>query len=246
MDARWTSDRFKDRTEAGRILAERLKHRSFDQPLLLALSKGGVSIGSEVSHKTGIPLDLLLIRPINTPRHPEYAIGAITENGYFRVNPQLMRRLGLQEAEIETVIEREREELKRRTMRYRTDRPLPPLGNRDVIVVDDGLMVGAIAEVACEYLRELGANRILLAVPVCTRRLEVRLRAHVDELLCLRYTEGFSSISFYYDSYEHVADDEAIRLLFIAREQGGSRRPVEGTVLRSPGVFYAQDRAERP
>ncbi len=245
MDDLWMSDRFKNRIDAGRLLAERLKHRTFDQPLLLALSKGGVSIGSEVSRITGIPLDVLLIRPIKTPRHPEYAIGAITENGYFRVNPRLMRRLGLQESEIESVIVREREELKRRSMRYRTDRPLPPLGSRDVIVVDDGLMVGAVAEVACEYLRELGANRIVLAVPICTRRLEVRLRAHVDELLCLRYTEGFSSISFYYDSYEYVADDEAIRLLVVARELGESRNLGDGTAFRSPGVFYAQDRAER-
>lgn len=211
------SPRFTDRAQAGRLLAARLRELKMRKPLILALPRGGVPVAYEVARELGAPMEVLIVRKLGVPSHPEFAMGAMAESGYYRINPRVTRAVGVSEAEIETVLEHERDEIQRRLMQYRADRKLPCLAHRSVILIDDGLATGATARVACQYLRELGAEEIILAVPVCSPDVEEKMREDITSLVCLRMPADFSAVGYFYDDFSEVPDDIVIGLLESAR-----------------------------
>lgn len=205
--------KFINRQQAGKLLAERLMGRPFQDPLVLALPRGGVPVALEISHSLGAPLEVLIVRKIGAPIFPEYGIGAVTEDGHFWLDPQAMHYARADASEVEEILAKEKAEVERRIIRYREGRPLPSLRGRSVIIVDDGLATGVTARVACHYVKQQGAKEVFLAVPVCSPRTGLKLDKQVDELICLHEPEDFRAVGEYYEEFHQLEDEEVISLL---------------------------------
>ena len=146
---------FKDRKEAGRRLADRLKDDKGSDPIVLALPRGGVVVGYEVAMALEAPLDVIVVRKLGVPGRPELGIGAVAPDGIWIVNEQMVRLLGLTEEDVIEVAAKEEREMERRLRRYRGTARMPDLRRRTVILVDDGLATGATAQAAIEFIRRL-------------------------------------------------------------------------------------------
>lgn len=204
---------FENRSHAGQNLAKRLESMPLKDPIIIALPRGGVPIGFEIAKRLNAPLEVLIVRKIGAPFRPEYGIGAITESGYYWIDPESAEAIGASEAEIETTLTKEHREVDRRVTQYRGDRPLPRLSGRTVVVVDDGLATGVTATVACHYLIEQGAEQIVLAAPVCSPSTASFLRHEVDQVICLNEPEYFFSVGQFYEDFTQTTDQEVIDLL---------------------------------
>ena len=200
--------RFKDRRDAGQQLAQRLVHLGKEDPLVLGLPRGGVPVAAEIASALAAPLDVLVVRKLGCPWQPELGIGAVGEGNARVLNGQLISRLGLGEQQIEEVSEIERAEVERRVRRYRGDRQLPAIEGRTVIVVDDGLATGSTAKAAIEILREMGARRVILAVPVAPSETAHKMAEIADEVVVLQTPYGFIAIGQWYDDFTQVTDEE--------------------------------------
>lgn len=176
--------RFEDRTDAGRRLAGRLEHLRGRDLVVLGLPRGGVPVAHEVARELGAPLDVLVVRKLGVPRHPELAFGAVGEGGVRVLNDDVIAHTRLGPDERRTVEQAEQAELERRTRRYRHDRDPVAVAGRTVVVVDDGLATGATAKAACQVVRGQGAARVVLAVLVGPERSVRRLRRWADEVVC--------------------------------------------------------------
>lgn len=198
---------FVDRVDAGRRLAERLRHLAPSRPVVLGLPRGGVPVAREVAAVLHAPLDVLVVRKLGAPMQPELAIGAIAADGAV-IDWRLAEQVGASREDVERIAEREREELARRDRRYRGDRPPAPVEGRTVIVVDDGLATGATAEAAVRSLRRRGPARIVVAVPVGSTSAVARLSALADEVVCLATPEWFMAVGQFYEDFSATSDAE--------------------------------------
>jgi erythromycin esterase-like protein/predicted phosphoribosyltransferase len=206
--------RFRNRVDAGRHLAGALSEYSGrSDVLVLALPRGGVPVAFEVAHALGVPFDLFLVRKLGVPGHPELAMGAIAEGGVKVLDQRLIDGLGIPAALVEQVAARERLELDRRDQRYRAGRPRPAVQSATVIIVDDGLATGASMKAAVIALRERGAARLVIAVPVGARQTCAQMRNEVDQLVCLSTPEPFDAVGLWYDDFSQTTDEEVRRLL---------------------------------
>jgi putative phosphoribosyl transferase len=205
--------RFKNREDAGRQLAERLVHYQDEDPIVLALPRGGVPVGYEVSHALQAPLDVFVARKLGAPGRPELGIGAIAQGGVRVLNAYSVQVLGITEEYIEQVAEIEAAEIERRLRLLRGDRPEPEVRERTVILVDDGLATGATALAAIRALRRRAPRRLILAVPVCAEQTVMDIRSEVDDLVCLKTPSDLLAISLWYRNFEQVPDEEVIELL---------------------------------
>src|SRR5216684_3701427 len=177
--------RYADRAEAGRVLAEKLKPLAGRQDLIvLALPRGGVPVAYEVARRLGAPLDVFVVRKLGVPGYEELAMGAVATGGVRVLNDQLVRRLGIPGALIDTVASQERQELARRERLYREGRPPPDVRGRTVILVDDGLATGSTMRAAAAALRQQHPARIVIAVPVSAPQICDEYRMGVDEIIC--------------------------------------------------------------
>jgi putative phosphoribosyl transferase len=172
-----------------------------------------VVVAAEVARELGAPLDVVVVRKLGSPLQPELAIGALGEGGVQVLNDDLVRRLDVTDRQLADVVSRERAELERRVDRYRGGHAAHDVTGRTVIVVDDGLATGATAEAACVLLRERGAARVVLAVPVAPSETVDRLRSVVDEVVVAEVPEGFAAIGLHYDDFGQTTDDEVIAAL---------------------------------
>lgn len=205
--------RFRDRVDAGRRLAERLVHLRGPDTVVLALPRGGVPVAAEVASRLGAPLDVVIVRKLGSPQNPEYAIGAIGENGVRVVDGDAARRSGVDAATLDAIERRERVELERRSSIFRGDRPRMPLMGKVAVLVDDGIATGSTARAACGVVRASMARRIVLAVPVAPAGWEAALGSAADELMCVTAPVSFSSVGQWYDDFEQTPDAEVIRAL---------------------------------
>ncbi len=203
--------RFRDRGDAGRRLADRLPP-DLDDPLVLALPRGGVPVAKEVATRLGAPLEVLVARKIGAPGHPELGIGAIAEGGAI-VGSDLVRTLRLSRDDFERLALRESDELVRRVERYRGGRPLPVVRDRDVVLVDDGLATGVTAEAALLALRADEPRRLLLAVPVASPDTARRLVPPADEVVCVLAPRDLMAVGLWYDDFTQTTDAEVLELL---------------------------------
>ncbi|MGW0927966.1 phosphoribosyltransferase [Streptomyces sp. NPDC002644] len=209
--------RFHNRREAGQELGLRFMEWASDgelfEPVVLALPRGGVPVGAEVARALGVPLDVLVVRKIGIPGHRETGIGAVVGDDPPLFDGRSLEMLGLTEERLAADVAREREELRRRSLRYRGDRPAPDVRRRAVILVDDGLATGATARAALRHLRRRDPSRLVLAVPVGAPEAVSALRAEADDVVCLRQPPDFRAVGLWYDDFEQVSDEEVVDLL---------------------------------
>lgn len=219
--------RFEDRRDAGRQLGARLGNLEAKRPVVVGLPRGGVPVAYEVAQALAAPLDVLVVRKLGFPWHPELGVGALGEGGIRLMNQALVESTGVTESEVEEVTRREGAELERRLRRYRGGREPLPVAGHIVIVVDDGLATGFTARAAIEVLRRRGAGRIVLAVPVAPIEARTELRGVADEVVCLCTPSEFWAIGEFYEDFSQTSDEEVARLLDAARLQPVDDSPVE-------------------
>jgi putative phosphoribosyl transferase len=205
--------RFRDRSEAGQLLGERLRYLTSERPVVLGLPRGGVPVAYEVAQALASPLDVLVVRKLGVPFQPEFAFGAIGEDDTQVLNTRLVQQLGLSNDTIAEVVRHERAELNRRVESYRGDRPAFALIGRTVVIVDDGLATGATARVAVEVARARGAKRIIVAVPVSPREAVAGLRTLADEVISLHVPTQFEAVGEWYEDFNQTTDDQVTSLL---------------------------------
>jgi putative phosphoribosyl transferase len=205
--------KFQNRSEAGQLLGERLGYLASERPVVLGLPRGGVPVAFEVAQALASPLDVLVVRKLGVPFHPELAFGAIGEDDAQVLNTRLVQRLGLSKDTIAEVARHERAELIRRVEFYRGDRAALALIGRTVVIVDDGLATGATARVAVEVARARGAKRIIVAVPVSPREAVAELRTVADEVISLYVPTQFEAVGEWYEDFNQTTDDEVTSLL---------------------------------
>jgi putative phosphoribosyl transferase len=205
---------FRDRTDAGRELATRLKHYADrTDVLVLALPRGGVPVAYEVARELKAPLDVFLVRKLGVPGHEEVAIGAIASGGLRVLNEDIVNYLRISDEVIEATGEAEQRELERREQIYRANRPLSDVKDRVVILIDDGLATGSTMRAAVASLRLKKPKRIVVAVPVSSPETCEELRSEVDEIICVATPEHFQGVSLWYDDFSQTSDEEVQALL---------------------------------
>jgi putative phosphoribosyl transferase len=206
--------RFRDRTEAGRLLAERLRgYAGRDDVVVLALPRGGVPVAYEVAKELGAPLAVFVVRKLGVPGYEELAMGAIASGGVVVLDEALVRRLGIGRTQLEDAIAREAQELKRREEAYDGRRGPPKLEGKTVILVDDGLATGSTMRAAARAVRELKPDRVVVAVPVAVAETCDEFRDVVDEVVCQVTPKPFHAVGLWYDDFSQTSDDEVRELL---------------------------------
>lgn len=205
--------RFRDRIDAGRRLADALREFRGPQTIVLGLPRGGVPVARQVADALGAPLDVLAVRKLGGPRHPEFAVGAIGETGVRLVDPEAVHLTRLGADELASVEESERLELARRLRLYRDGRERLDLDGQRVIVVDDGVATGATAAVACRVARRLGAAEVVLAVPVAPHDWESQLAGEADRFVAVMTPRDFWAVGQWYENFAQTTDDEVVALL---------------------------------
>jgi len=216
--ARRVQPLFRDRAEAGRILAADLAdYAGRPDVVVLALPRGGVPVGYEVARALGAPLDVFLVRKLGLPGQEELAMGAIASGGVRLINEDVVRAYGVSAVEIEATAATEQRELERRERSYRDGRPLPPLSGRTVIVIDDGLATGATMQAAVMALRADAPARVVVAVPVAAEEACNELGEMVDEIICAEMPEPFYAVGIWYEDFAQTTDEDVHELLNAAR-----------------------------
>jgi predicted phosphoribosyltransferase len=205
---------FRDRFEAGRVLAERLSAYA-DRPdvVVLALPRGGVPVAYEVAKALHASLDVFLVRKLGVPGREELAMGAIASGGVYVLNEEAVQALGIPDEVIQQVALEEQRELERRERVYRGDRPHPDVRGKIVILVDDGLATGSTMRAAVAALRRQGPAKILVAVPVGSPETCSELQAVADEAICARTPEPFYAVGLWYEDFSQTTDEEVRELL---------------------------------
>jgi predicted phosphoribosyltransferase len=186
------------------------------------LPRGGVPVAYAVAEELEVPLDIMLVRKLGVPGYEEYAMGAITSNGQRVINPDALRMLPISDQVIDAVAHREWQEIQRREKLYRGDRAALPLQGRTVILIDDGLATGSTMLAAVQAVRGEHPARIIVAVPVAAFETCEKLRAEVDDLICLHVPEDFRAVGSWYDDFAQTTDDEVIDLLQRVNQPRGS------------------------
>jgi len=210
---------FRDRREAGRVLAEKLAtYANRPDVLVLALPRGGVPVAYEVAQALRAPLDVFLVRKLGLPGQEELAMGAIASGGTRVLNEEVVSKLNVPQEVIDTVAVEEQHELRRRERDYRDDRPFPNVHGRTIILVDDGLATGSSMRAAVAALRQQGPARIVVAVPVGAPETCAELQNEADEAVCAQTPQPFYAVGAWYDNFSQTTDEEVRELLARAAE----------------------------
>lgn len=206
---------FRDRVHAGELLGELLAREvgELDNGIVLGLPRGGVPVAAAVARRLGLPLDVYLVRKLGVPGHEEYAMGAIASGGVRVLNEEAVRTLGIDQATIDAVAERELVELQRREHTYRGDRPPLDLEGKEVILVDDGIATGASMRAAIEAVRSSHPASIIVAVPVTPISTGEALAGIADRVVALTTPDPFYAVGWHYNDFTQTTDDEVRRLL---------------------------------
>lgn len=209
-----TYRRFKNRIEAGELLAQRLmRYAQRNDVIVLALPRGGVPVGYVIASRLQVRLDILLVRKLGFPGQEEFAMGAIASGGVCVLRDDVVNRYRISSAEVEQVKQRETEEIARREKLYRAGRASPQLQGQVVILADDGIATGSTMSAAIQCLRRSKPARIVIAVPVAPPETCDQLRQEVDEIICLSMPEPFFAVGTWYKDFGQTGDDEVKMLL---------------------------------
>jgi predicted phosphoribosyltransferase len=207
--------RFANRADAGRALADHLKHYAQrDDVVVLGLPRGGVPVAYEIARALGAPLDVLVVRKLGVPWQPELAMGAIASGDALYVDEELLRETAVSRAEFERVLADEKAQLARREALFRDpQRAGIDVAQRVAIVADDGLATGASMTVAARALRARAPAKIVAALPVAPPDAAMRLGSEVDEFVCVVTPESFYSVSQFYSDFSETTDDDVRAIL---------------------------------
>lgn len=211
---------FQDRTDAGRRLAQKLMQYRDKSTIVLALPRGGVVVGYEIAVALGVPLDVIITHKIPAPGNPEYAIGAVAENGEAQLNQDEIRLLGISSAYIQRETQRQLDEIERRKTLYRGDKPLPSVAGRTVIIVDDGVATGYTMMAAVKAVKAQRPRQIVVAVPVGPRETLDLLAEMADDVVVLDTPVPFFAVGAFYRNFEQTSDEDVRRILDQAEAQG--------------------------
>ena len=205
---------FKNRTEAGQVLAAQLgAYANRPDVVVLALPRGGVPVAFEVAQALNAPLDVFLVRKLGTPGQPELAMGAIASGGIRVLNPSVVEWLGIPGEMIDQIASDEQRELERRERAYRDDRPPVELRDRTIILVDDGLATGSTMRAAIAALKQQRPARLIAAAPVAPLSTCAALREDVDDVICPLAIAAFDGVSRWYQDFSQTSDAEVRALL---------------------------------
>lgn len=207
--------RFRDRLDAGRRLAVALGAYAKQEPIVVALPRGGVAVAAAVADALGAPLDLVLVRKIAAPEHPELALGAVVDGGAPTTvrNRELQVMSGTSAAEFDAMRARELAEIERRRSLYLGRRPPLDVAGRCVIMVDDGIATGATVRAALRATRQRGPAKLVLAVPAASPVALASLRSEADDVVCLASPRRFRSVGDFYDDFRQMTDQDVVTLL---------------------------------
>jgi putative phosphoribosyl transferase len=214
--------RFNDRADAGRQLASRVDFLRGQDVVVLGLPRGGVPVAFEVAKALGAPLDVLLVRKLGVPLHPELAFGAIGEGGVRVINRSVVREVGLSDEEMTAVESSERAELQRRSERFRGGHDRISLKGRVAVIIDDGVATGATAQAACQVARAEGASRVVLAIPIGATDTAKRFAECADDVVCLKTPVPYFAVGQGYRNFAQTSDDEVVALINRARSSFGA------------------------
>jgi putative phosphoribosyl transferase len=205
---------FRDRREAGQVLAEELaSYRGKENLLVLGLARGGVPVGWEVASFLRAPLDVFLVRKLGVPQWQELAMGALASGGGVVINDSLVRNLGIRDEQVQAAIERETEELRRREQAYRAGRPPVDLAGKIAVLVDDGIATGASMLAAVRAVRSAEPAQVVVAVPVGPASACRQLGEEADDVVCATIPPGFEAVGQVFEDFHQVTDDEVRELL---------------------------------
>ena len=206
--------RFRDRHEAGLLLAEKLG-AYIDKPdlIVLALPRGGVPVAAQVARKLNAPFDVFVVRKLGLPGHPELAMGAIASGGVRVFNGEVVNALRISDEVINAVTAEEYQELKRREQSYRDDLPPPEVEGKTVIIVDDGIATGSTMVAAISALRQLNAGRVVVATPTVARSTYDYLRQNADDVVAVIVPTEFYGVGQWYEDFSQTSDEEVHRLI---------------------------------
>lgn len=213
---------FRNRSEAGQWLAERLEpyaHRP--DVIVLALPRGGVPVGFELARSLDVPLDVFLVRKLGLPGQEELAMGAIASGGVRVLNDEVVQSLAVPPSVIEGVARREEQELRRREEAYRGSQSPPDVRGKVAILVDDGLATGSTMRAAVRAVKQMQPARVVVAVPVAAASTRDDLAAEVDEIVCETPPEPFLAVGRWYEDFSQTTDEEVRELLQRAEREVG-------------------------
>jgi putative phosphoribosyl transferase len=220
--------RFRNRAEAGSLLASQLAHFAGRPNVrILALPRGGVPVAFEIARALKLPLDVFVVRKLGVPGQEELAMGAVASGNVRIVQTQVIAALGIPQSVIEAVTAEEIRELARRERAFRGDRPSPEVRGRTIILVDDGLATGSTMRAAVSALRLQRPERVIVAVPVAASETCHELRNEVDQIICLKTPTSFQAVGLWYEHFPQLTDEEVRTLLRKAGESWASHNSSE-------------------
>ncbi|MFM7364338.1 MAG: phosphoribosyltransferase [Cuspidothrix sp.] len=206
--------KFLNRVQAGQMLAHRLEaYKNNMDVLVLALPRGGVPVAFEVATHLNVPLDVCIVRKLGVPGHKELAMGAIAGEKIIVLNQDIIDSLGIDQEQINQVINQELQELKRRDQVYRGHKPPVNVHNKIVIVIDDGIATGATIRAAIAILRRQQPKKIIVAVPIASLGIYEEFCLEVDDVVCLQSPKFISAIGWWYEDFTQTTDQEVRVLL---------------------------------
>ena len=205
---------FRNRAEAGQVLARRLQqYKNQPDTLVLGLPRGGVPVAYEVARELNAPLDVFIVRKLGVPGHEELGMGAIATGGVRILHEGIIREFGISQELIDSVSEREQAELDRRNRLYRGDRPAPAIKDRTVVIVDDGLATGSTMKAAIQAVRQQAPRRLIAAVPTAPAETCEQVKETADEVVCAITPDPFLAVGGSYADFSQTTDEEVRELI---------------------------------
>lgn len=209
---------FRDRTDAGRQLAQKLMSYKSKHPLVLAIPRGGVPVGYEVARALGVPLDTLVVRKIGLPSNLEFGVGAIAPGDVVMISSLALESAGVKKEDLDPIIEREMHEMERRILHYHSGEYTKSVETDLVIIVDDGLATGVTARAAIEsvFLQQKSL-KVVFAAPICSKDMAEVLR-YVVETVCVEEVDDLAAVGNWYKDFNQTTDEEVLHYLNKAKK----------------------------
>jgi putative phosphoribosyl transferase len=221
---------FRNREEAGRMLANKLsQYRDDSTALILALPRGGVVVGYQLSLALHLPIDVFITRKIGAPGNLEYAIGAVAETGSRHMNQEAIDAFGLSRYELDRLIHVQEKEIARRKDLYQQGRQLPQLTGRTVLLVDDGIATGSTFLASALAIRILQPHKLVGVIPVGPPSTISEVRPHVDELVVVVTPDPFEAVGNFFVDFTQVEDRDVVEYLHLAQEAMLKHTPFSAT-----------------
>lgn len=206
-------EKFRNRQDAGRKLADELRKYSFKDPIVISLLRGGVPVAKEIAMELAIPMDFWVVRKIGAPWQPEFSIGAIAEEEYIWLAVETIESMGITERELDALIQGKKIEMQERIVFYRGLHKRPKLSGRSIILVDDGIATGASMYAAAASIRQEAPELIIAAVPVASLEALSFLSTIIDKEISLLRPDNFVAVGAWYEDFSQVSDEDVISIL---------------------------------